>query len=71
MISAKFVPLKYYTLSSQLPCSTVECSGRRIRSPGQIAIVNQYYENSLIIHVALECRNYFCIYEPIPNNVET
>ena len=40
MISAKFVPLKYYTLSSQLPCSTVECSGRRILSPGQIAIIN-------------------------------
>ena len=39
MISAKFFPLKYYTLSSQLPCSTVECSGRRILSPGQIAIV--------------------------------
>ena len=40
VISAKFVPLKYYTLSSQLPCSTVECSGRRILSPGQIAIIN-------------------------------
>ena len=38
------VPLKYYTLSSQLPCSTVECSGRRILSPGQIAIINTIWE---------------------------
>ena len=38
------VPLKYYTLSSQLPCSTVECLGRRILSPGQIAIINTIWE---------------------------
>ena len=47
MISAKFVPLKYYTLSSQLPCSTVECSGRGILSPGQIAIINTIWEQSI------------------------
>ena len=38
VISAKFVPLKYYTLSSQLRRVTsfsVGCSGRRILSPGQ------------------------------------
>ena len=34
----------YYTLSSQLPCSTVECSGRRILSSGQIAIINTIWE---------------------------
>ena len=33
-----------YTLSSQLPCSTVECLGRRILSPGQIAIINTIWE---------------------------
>ena len=39
MISAKFSPLKYYTLSSQLhrlASFSVGCSGRRILSPGQI-----------------------------------
>ena len=38
VISAKFVPLKYYTLSSQLrrlePRFQLGCSGRRILSPG-------------------------------------
>ena len=41
VISAKFVPLKYYTLSSQLQrlaSFSVGCSGRRILSPGQINI---------------------------------
>ena len=45
MISAKFVPLKYYTLSSQLQRLTsfsVECSGRRILSPGQIAVMRKW-----------------------------
>ena len=35
---------RWNTLSSQLPCSTVECSGRRILSPGQILIVNTIWE---------------------------
>ena len=42
VISAKFVPLKYYTLSSQLQRLTsfsVGCSGLRILSPGQIAVM--------------------------------
>ena len=45
MISAKFVPLKYYTLSSQLQRLTsfsVLCSGRRILSPGQIAVMQKW-----------------------------
>ena len=45
MISAKFVPLKYYTLSSQLQRLTlfsVGCSGRRILSPGQIAVMQKW-----------------------------
>ena len=45
MISAKFVPLKYYTLSSQLRRLTsfsVGCSGRRILSPGQIAVMRKW-----------------------------
>ena len=45
MISAKFVPLKYYTLSSQLQPRTsfsVGCSGRRILSPGQIAVMRKW-----------------------------
>ena len=45
MISAKFVPLKYYTLSSQLQrlaSFSVECSGRRILSPGQINIMRKW-----------------------------
>ena len=45
MISAKFVPLKYYTLSSQLQRLTsfsVGCSGRRILSPGQIAVMRKW-----------------------------
>ena len=43
--SAKFVPLKYYTLSSQLRRLTsfsVGCSGRRILSPGQIAVMRKW-----------------------------
>ena len=45
VISAKFVPLKYYTLSSQLQRLTsfsVGCSGRRILSPGQIAVMRKW-----------------------------
>ena len=45
MISAKFVPLKYYTLSLQLQRLTsfsVGCSGRRILSPGQIAVMRKW-----------------------------
>ena len=45
MISAKFVSLKYYTLSSQLQRLTsfsVGCSGRRILSPGQIAVMQKW-----------------------------
>ena len=45
MISAKFVPLKYYTLSSQLQRLTlfsVGCSGRRILSPGQIVVMRKW-----------------------------
>ena len=45
MISAKFVPLKYYTLSSQLQCLasfSVGCSGRRSLSPGQINIMRKW-----------------------------
>ena len=45
VISAKFVPLKYYTLSSQLRRLTsfsVGCLGRRILSPGQIAVMRKW-----------------------------
>ena len=45
VISAKFVLLKYYTLSSQLRRLTsfsVGCSGRRILSPGQIAVMQKW-----------------------------
>ena len=45
VISAKFVPLKYYTLSSQLhrlASFSVGCSGRRILSPGQINIMRKW-----------------------------
>ena len=45
MISAKFVPLKYYTLSSQLQHLTsfsVGCWGRRILSPGQIPVLRKW-----------------------------
>ena len=45
VISAKFVPLKYYTLSSQLQRLTsfsVGCSGRRILSHGQIAVIRKW-----------------------------
>ena len=45
VISAKFVPLKYYTLSSQLRRLTsfsVGCSGRRILSPSQIAVMRKW-----------------------------
>ena len=48
-ISAKFVPLKYYTLSSQLRRLTsfsVGCSGRRILSPGQIAVMQKWSINN-------------------------
>ena len=51
VISAKFVPLKYYTLSSQLRRLTsfsVGCSGRRILSPGQIAVMRKWSIASLI-----------------------
>ena len=45
MINAKFVPLKYYTLSSQLQRLTsfsVGCSCRRILSTGQIAVMRKW-----------------------------
>ena len=45
VISAKFVPPKYYTLSSQLERLTsfsVGCSGRRILSPGQINTMRKW-----------------------------
>ena len=45
VISAKFAPLKYYTLSSQLRRLTsfsVGCSGRRILSPGQINVMRKW-----------------------------
>ena len=45
VISAKFVPLKYYTLSSRLQrlaSFSVGCSGRRILSPGQINIMRKW-----------------------------
>ena len=53
VISAKFVPLKYYTLSSQLQRLTsfwVGCSGRRILSPGQIAVMRKWSILSLYDH---------------------
>ena len=48
----KCIKIKYKTVNMygvflwlvQLPCSTVECSGRRILSPGQIAIINTIWE---------------------------
>ena len=45
VISAMFVPLKDYTLSSQLQRLTsfsVWCSGWRILSPGQIAVMRKW-----------------------------
>ena len=48
VISAKFVPLKYYTLSSQLRRLTlfsVGCLGQRILSPGQIAVMRKWSIN--------------------------
>ena len=45
VISAKFVPLKYYTLSLQLrrlASFSVGCLGRRILSPGQIAVMRKW-----------------------------
>ena len=53
VISAKFVPLKYYTLSSQLQrlaSFSVGCSGRRILSPGQINIMRKWCI-ILVVHV--------------------
>ena len=53
VISAKFVPLKYYTLSSQLRRLTwfsVGCSGRQILSPGQIAVMRKWSFNTKYIH---------------------
>ena len=57
MISAKFVPLKYYTLSSQLRRLTsfsVGCSGWRILSPGQIAVMRKWSISQLIKAMAIE-----------------
>ena len=57
VISAKFVPLKYYTLSSQLRRLTsfsVGCSGRRILSPGQIAVMRKWsIDNNYTIGIGL------------------
>ena len=55
MISAKFVPLKYYTLSSQLRSLTsfsVGCSGRRILSPGQIVVMRKW---SILVGIGNLC----------------
>ena len=55
VISAKFVLLKYYTLSSQLRRLTsfsVGCSGRRIPSPNQIAVMRKWS----IGHFVTKCR---------------
>ena len=60
VISAKFVPLKYYTLSSQLQRLTsfsVGCSGRRILSPGQIAVMRKW-SIQLISHFLSYLQNY-------------
>ena len=63
--SAKFVPLKYYTLSSQLQrlaSFSVGCSGRRILSPGQINIMRKWcidcinvkdFQSAAKIHTAI------------------
>ena len=54
VISAKFVPLKYYTLSSQLhrlASFSVECSGRRILSPGQINVMRKWSIVNLLNHL--------------------
>ena len=53
VISAKFVPLKYYTLSLQLELQrltsfSVGCSGRRILSPGQIAVMRKWSLTQLL-----------------------
>ena len=70
VISAKFVPLKYYTLSSQLQRLTsfsVGCSGRRILSPGQITVMRKWF--IMVGHRSLktECKNVriLYMYEPI------
>ena len=50
-LSAKFVPLKYYTLSSQLQrlaSFSVGCSGRRILSPGQINIMRKWCKGTFL-----------------------
>ena len=55
--SAKFVPLKYYTLSSQLRRLTsfsVGCSGWRILSPGQIAVMRKW--SIEILYLAEICK---------------
>ena len=54
VISAKFVPLKYYTLSSQLQRLTsfsVGCSGRRIPSPGQIAVMRKWSKTNFMANI--------------------
>ena len=53
VISAKLVPLKYYTLSSQLRRLTsfsVGCSGRQILSPGQIAVMRKWSIEILMVY---------------------
>ena len=64
MISAKFVPLKYYTLSSQLRRLTsfsVGCSGRRILSPGQIAVMRKLSIKSPALRTSLKAVKHFKI----------
>ena len=59
VISAKFVPLKYYTLSSQLRRLTsfsVGCSVQRILSPGQIAVMRKW---SIVYFILLYV--YYCM----------
>ena len=67
VISAKFVPLKYYTLSSQLRRLTsfsVGCSGRRILSPGQIAVMRKWsIDNKAVLEPRVSpafAITYFC-----------
>ena len=69
VISAKFVPLKYYTLSSQLRHLTsfsVGCSGRRILSPDQIAVMQKW---SIGQWVKATLHSYICILIPLTSYV--
>ena len=73
VISAKFVPLKYYTLSSQLRRLTsfsVGCSGRRILSPGQIAVMRKWSIATSILNVRdTNDRSILARYWPLTNGM--